>query len=80
MKKILFALVISIILCYGIPYAIENRENTKPIKINEELAKKLIFKGEKLKIDLTEAENYYKRAKKQLLLQESKIVFFRDYD
>lgn len=79
MKKIFFALIILIIFCYGIPYSIESKENIKPIKRTEEIAKNLIFKGEKLNLDLWEAKNYYKRAKKHALLQDGKVFFLRDY-
>lgn len=79
MKKLFFASGVLLILSLLIPYVIESKENAKPIKRTEEIAKNLLYKGEKLKIDLSDARNYYQRGIRQVILQDNKTFFLRDY-
>lgn len=79
MKKLIITAVFLLFVSYGIPFYIENKEKYEPIKRIEEISKKVLLKGDKLKIDITDSKNYYIRAKKQVSLQENKPFFLRDY-
>lgn len=77
--KVTFLIVLILFLSYLIPFFIENSQNLKEPKKLEDITNKILLKGQKLKVNIDEAQNFYLRARKQIIYQKNKIILFRDF-
>ncbi len=77
--KAIFIIVLILFLSYLIPFIIENSQNLKEPRKLEDITKKILLKSQKLIVNIDEAQNFYLRARKQVIYQKNKIILFRDF-
>lgn len=80
MKRLILLLIFITLILFGLSYFFNYYEDLKEPKYYLKASKNLILKGENLKIDLTEAKNYYNRARKQYIMQKGKIFLLKNYN